>query len=227
MIMLTSLIDMLQATFPLIADLAIDPYYPDDNTPTLIILAASLIIAVAFFAIYAVASFFFMKIFAKANVPSWKAWVPVANLWKFFELGGYHGAFSLLFVANIFPFLGQAASIVGLVFLCMAAHQIGLKLGKENVWVLLFIFMAVIWLGIMAFGKSVWNDSLGKPALGVERPPSWPVYAGGVPPTPGYEPTPPPTGYAPSTPPPDYAHPPLSQGYAPPPSPPGPYPPQQ
>jgi len=175
--MLTSLINTLQTVLlPLLANIPSDIYYVDDNTPTLILLIIGTVLMVVLAVLYVVSAFFFMRLFAKANVPAWKAWVPFVNLWKFFELGGYHGALSLLIVANIVPCIGQVASIVGIVFMCMAAYQIGLKLGKDSVWVVLFIFLGIVWLGIVAFDRSVWNDSLAKPALGLERPPSWPYY---------------------------------------------------
>jgi len=132
--------------------------------------------------IYALVAIFYMKLFAKANVPAWKAWVPIVNMWKFLELGGYPGAISLLTLANLIPCIGSIAYIVCLVFMCMAAYQIGLKLGQDGAWVVLYIFVAIVWLGIMAFNKAIWNDSLGKPALGPERPPTWPPYNSGVPP---------------------------------------------
>jgi len=163
-----------------------------------------------------------MKLFAKAKVPAWKAWVPVVNTWKFLELGGYPGAISLLtFASMVFSYgylyyfystmfsmgysallsggygafgpdtmgnffftmilmmIGSLLSVVGTVFMCMSAYQISRKLGKDGVFVLLYIFLSPVWLGMMAFDKSVWNDSLAKPAKGKERPPAWtPVVAG-------------------------------------------------
>ena len=174
--------------YALIVAVPEEPYYHDDNITTLYILLVGLAAAVVFLIVYVVVSFFYMKIFAKAGVPAWKAWVPVVNIWKFFELGGYKGALSFLFVANIIPFLGQLACMVGIVFMIMAAHQVGLKLGKHGAWVAIFIFLGVIWLAVMAFDKSEWNDSLGKPALGPERPPASPIYGGGAPPMGGYPP---------------------------------------
>ena len=182
------------------------------------------ILAVVFFstivmsiAAYIVTSIFYMKLFAKANVRAWKAWVPYVNTWKFFELGGYPGALCLLSVAStvanmlylvplysslpyidsayyggnysylgftslisiIIYMVGSILSIVSIVFLCLSAYQIGRKLGKDGSWVVLYIFVSIVWLGILAFNKATWNDSLGRPARGQERPPSWPPYNGG------------------------------------------------
>lgn len=128
--------------------------------------------------LYVITAIFFMKLFAKANVPAWKAWVPFVNTWKFFELGGYHGALSLLLYSSVIPFLGWISGAFGVVLFCMAAYQIGLKNGKSGSWVVLFIFLEIVWAGILGLGSSTWNDSLGKPALGLERPPSWPPAGG-------------------------------------------------
>ncbi|MDR1088049.1 MAG: DUF5684 domain-containing protein [Coriobacteriales bacterium] len=146
-----------------------------------IVLGAFLIVIVILIVFYVVCAIFYMKLFAKANVPAWKAWVPVVNSWKFLELGGYPGALCLLSLAGFIPFIGWAGEIVALVFFCLAAYQIGLKLSKDGVWVVLYIFLSIVWLGIVALDRSTWNDSLGKPARGPERPPTWPPYGGGSP----------------------------------------------
>ena len=181
--------------------------------------------AIITIAVYILMAVFYMKLFAKANVPAWKAWVPVVNTWKFLELGGYPGAISILSLvgtlvsyiylgiyfnllltnglyfilagdynslaaswaslylpASIFSMVGSLATITCTVFMCMSAYQIGRKLGKEGVWVVLYIFLAIVWLGIMAFNKSAWNDSLGKPARGRERLPTWMPYGYSPPP---------------------------------------------
>jgi hypothetical protein len=123
-------------------------------------------------ALYVVNSYFMMRLFKKAHVEAWKAWVPVVNIWKFLELGGYQGALSLLIIGALIPLLGLVATVILVVFECMAAYQIGLKLRKESVWVVLYVFASTIWLGIVGLDRSVWDDSLGKPALGIEKPPT-------------------------------------------------------
>jgi len=186
-----------------------------------VIITSFAIVAVILATIHIVVAVFTMKLFDKARVPTWKAWIPFANMWKFMELGGYPGAISLLNLIGVvmlaaylaFINLYQIASsmslvlpadfgflnndlgailsrtwlsylVIGLlVILCTvsmvpAADQIGRKLGKSSSWLVLFIFAAIVWLGIMAFNKSVWNDSLGRPARGQERPPTWPAHGG-------------------------------------------------
>jgi len=215
-----------------------------------VMIASIVFMIVILIGIYVLTAVFYMKLFAKANARTWKAWVPFINTWKFLELGGYPGALSLLsplgsivglffFVpyyyniltfnyatmsdyslllsifsplATVSYFVNMICSSVVSVLMCMAAYQIGKKLGKDGSWVVLYIFLTIIWLGIVAFNKAVWNDSLGKPARGPERPPSWPLSGmQGYPPQQGY--TPPPQGFV-LPPQPGYA--PLPQGFAPP-----------
>ncbi|MCL2807794.1 MAG: DUF5684 domain-containing protein [Coriobacteriia bacterium] len=140
-------------------------YYGQEEA-LVFLMAYSVVSVIIGIGMYILVAFFLMKIFAKANVPAWKAWVPIVNCWKFLELGGYHGALCLL---ALIPFVG---GILAVVFMCMAAYQIGLKLGKEAIWVVLYIFLSIVWMGIMAFSAAQWRDSLGRPALGAERPPA-------------------------------------------------------
>jgi hypothetical protein len=48
----------------------------------------------------------------------------------------------------------------------IAANNIGLKLNKNGLWTLLYILLPPIWLAIVAFDHSTWNDMLGTPAQG-------------------------------------------------------------
>jgi hypothetical protein len=129
-------------------------------------------------ALYCLSAFFLMKLFRKANVDAWKAWVPFVNTWAFLQLGGYQGWIALLPLASIIPCVGWIGSIVTTVFMCMAAYQIGLKLRKEGVMVLLYIFIGIVWEGICGLDSSVWDDSLGKPSL-LPGVPSSGGYGGG------------------------------------------------
>jgi hypothetical protein len=119
--------------------------------------------------IYVVNAIFLGKIFKKAGVESWIAWVPFYNNWKFLELGGYQGWIAIL---SIIPYAG----IVTTVFMCMAAYQIGLKLRKDGVWVVLYIFLSLVWIIILAVDGSYWDDAYGKPSLTKEPVPTSRVY---------------------------------------------------
>jgi len=151
-----------------------------DAFPVIISFVVSMIFSLA---IYAVVAFLMMKLFQKANVVAWKAWVPVVNSWKFLELGGYPGWYCLFAFAAIIPVIGMVGPFAALVFMVLAAYQIGLKLDKEAAWVVLYIFVAPVWIGILGLNATPWDDSRGKPALGTERPPT--SGFGSAPPPPG------------------------------------------
>jgi hypothetical protein len=111
----------------------------------------------AFFAIFAVAYFAFivflivfaivywvltawsfMLLFRKVGIEPWIAWVPVYNIWKVLELGGFPGWMSLL---AFIPF----GSTVRDVFLYIGTYRIGTAFGKDGTWVLLAIFVLPLW----------------------------------------------------------------------------------
>ena len=107
---------------------------------------------------YAIFSYFLSRIFKKAGTPAWIAWVPVYSNWKMLELGGQHGAWSIV---ALIPFVG----IAGTVFLYIAAHNISLKLGYDVLMTVVAILLMPVWYIIMAFSPNQWNDSLGAPRL--------------------------------------------------------------
>lgn len=114
-----------------------------------IILVFSLIFAVISYVVYGVA---FSRIFKKAGVEGWKAWVPVYNMWTILELGGQKGYWSVLAFVPI-------VNIAAVVFTFIAMYNIGLKLGKDGTFVLLAIFLMPVWALWLAFDKSTWNQS--------------------------------------------------------------------
>jgi hypothetical protein len=90
------------------------------------------------------------RIFKKAGVESWKAWIPFYNNWILYELGdqkGYWAAVAIIPVANI----------VSGIFMIIAMYKIGLKLGKEGVFVLWAIFVPLVWYVWLAFDDSKWQ----------------------------------------------------------------------
>lgn len=139
-------------------------------------------------AMYAITAFLLSRIFKKAGVASWKAWIPIYNTWRLLEFGGQYGWWVLLpLVASIFAgivslfspdssFGISAAEIFGdlilvggtltyYVFWALAAYAIGLKLQKEGVFVLWAIFLPIVWMIWLAFDKSTWNESAGAARL--------------------------------------------------------------
>jgi uncharacterized membrane protein len=112
------------------------------------VLAFSLIfIAIA----YVIGAIFLGKIFKKAGVESWVAWVPFYNSWKMLEIGGQQGFWAVLAIIPI-------VNYVSVVFMYIAMYHIGKKLGKDGVFVLLAIFLPIVWLIWLAVDKSIWND---------------------------------------------------------------------
>ena len=100
---------------------------------------------------YVVVSFLLSRIFKKAGVAGWKAWVPVYNTWITYELGGQKGWWALLMFIPV-------VNLVASVFLYIAMYEIGLKLGKDGTFVLWAIFLPIVWYIWLAFDQSTWND---------------------------------------------------------------------
>ena len=117
----------------------------------------------------------------------------------------------------------------------MAAWRVGLKLQKEAVWLILYFFLSIVWLGILGFDKSRWNTAIPAapwagngflsdrtvwagipsqaPAGGYPADPATQPAPGAYPPPAGYQPPAPPAGYEPPagyTPPPAAAAPPAA-----------------
>ena len=101
---------------------------------------------------YVIGAFLLSRIFIKAGVEQWKAWVPIYNTWVMLELGDQKGYWAVLMLIPI-------VNIVALVFLIIAEYKIGLKLGKEGPFVLLAIFLPIVWLIWLAFDKSTWQGA--------------------------------------------------------------------
>lgn len=132
------------------------PYYDNTNYNSESAIALSfgimvfaLVFAAAFYVLHAI---FLGKIFKKAGVESWKAWVPVYNSWVMLELGDQKGYWA---VVSLIPFVG----IIGAIFIWIAMYQIGLNLGKEGAFVLLAIFLPTVWLIWLGADKSTWKGS--------------------------------------------------------------------
>lgn len=114
---------------------------------------------------YALTSFFLMKLFVKAGVQdSWRAWVPVYNMMIFFKLGdlspwlvlyGMAGVIVLSWIGIGFLF-GLALAALS----AMAAYRVGLKLQRDPVWVVLYVVVPVVWFGIVGLDGSRWNANV-------------------------------------------------------------------
>ena len=131
--------------------------YMYTSEPTSADTAAGIAIAGAFFFFflifaivsYAITAWLLGRIFKKAGVPQWAAWVPVYNNWKLLELGGQQGFWAILALVPI-------VNIVSAVFTYIAMYYVGKKLGKEDWFVLLAIFLPIVWLIWLGFDDSKW-----------------------------------------------------------------------
>lgn len=175
---------------------------------------------------YILTSWFLMKIFEKAGVTGkWRAWVPLYNTLIFAKLGDLNPWWLLILwgggiVLSWIPVIGNLIVLAAFIYTLLAAWRVGLKLQKEAVWLILYFFLSIVWLGINAFDKSRWNtaipaapwassflrDTTVWDGVPVQTP------AGGFPPNPVTQPG---TGYEPPA---GYQAPPA--GYTPPPAPP-------
>jgi len=107
-------------------------------------------------AIYVVTAFFLGKLFKKASVPAWVAWVPVYNTWKLLQIGGQQGWWAILAFVPV-------ANIASLIFTYIAMFHIGRKLGKSDAFILLGIFLSIIWIIWLGADSSTWDESKGAP----------------------------------------------------------------
>ncbi|MFZ1360783.1 MAG: DUF5684 domain-containing protein [Candidatus Saccharimonadales bacterium] len=101
---------------------------------------------------YAIGAFLTGRIFKKAGLEQWRAWVPIYSSWKLLELGGQQGFWAVLALVPI-------VNIVSAIFMYIAMYHIGLRLQKEGWFVLVAIFLPIVWLAWLAFDDSKWQKS--------------------------------------------------------------------
>jgi Family of unknown function (DUF5684) len=146
----------------------VDYYHPNYGLELLFGVFFAAIYVLFLLGFYALNAWFLSLVFRKAGIKQWKAWVPVYNYWVFLELGGQQGWLAILVLIPI-------ANVVGLVFICIAAYNVGLAFAKEGVWVVLYIFLPWLWLAIIGFDASRWEPW---------RSPAQPLYGANVSPPP-------------------------------------------
>lgn len=146
-----------------------------------ILLGILLVYTVFAVALYIVTSIFLAKIFKKAGVPAWIAWVPIYNNWKLLQIGGQQGWWSVLMLVPI-------VNIVSLVVTYIAMYHVGKKLGKEDWFILIAIFLTPIWVIWLGADSSKWDESKGAPRTDT---PALPPAGQAAKPTAGTDQTPP------------------------------------
>lgn len=144
--------------------------------------AAAIVVAAVFWLIFAVAAYvvsaiFLRKLFEKAGVANPNlAWIPVYNVLLFIKLGDlspliYLAGLGATLVLSWVPVIGFIIALVPAAMFIMAAYRVNLKLQKDPVPFTIFAaLLSIIWLGVVAFGKGVWNTA-SAPAAGLTPPP--------------------------------------------------------
>jgi len=129
----------------------------DDSASAAIFLGVLLFTFVMTVIAYVIMSLLLGRIFKKAGVPAWTAWVPFYSNYKLLEIGGQPGYWAIL---AIIPGVNIAAAV----FMYIAMYNIGLKLGKSGTFVLWALFLPIVWSVWLAVDASAWNDTLGAPS---------------------------------------------------------------
>ena len=133
-------------------DLFNSPSPADTSATDVGLLIITLFVLIVIVLTYVLTSFVLGRIFKKAGVAQWIAWVPFYNNWKMLELGDQEGFWAVL---ALIPFVNIASAV----FMYIAMYNIGLKLGKESWFVLLAIFIPIVWTVWLAFDGSKWKTA--------------------------------------------------------------------
>jgi len=123
----------------------------DDATAAALILGILLVSLIVGFVLYLVVSLSLMQIFKKAGVKPWIAWIPYYSNWKMLEMGGQQGFWAVLIIVPV-------VSIVSAVYTFIAMYHIGKKLGKDDAFVIIGIFLPLVWYIWLAVDQSKWHD---------------------------------------------------------------------
>lgn len=155
------------------------------------LMAVLLLLALAAYVIY---SIFLSKIFKKASLPAWQAWVPFLNSWRTLELGGKKGYWialgigssisstisrnidndNALAISIVFYIIAIGLGIAYFVINLIALHNINLKMQYGAGMTVCAAFLPIVWVIVLGVSKNQWNDSLGDPR--VDRPAAIPAY---------------------------------------------------
>lgn len=122
-----------------------------DTASILALLTFLLILTIFSIGLYLAIALSLMSIFKKAGVKPWIAWIPFYNSWKLLEIGGQQGYWAILTIVPV-------VSIVSAIFIYIAMYHIGKKLGKDDTFVILGIFLPIVWYIWLAVDKSEWHD---------------------------------------------------------------------
>lgn len=143
--------------------------YTDDTANTMLAILGSLVIVGLSLTVillsYIITAIILSFIFKKAKTETWKAWVPFYNVWVLFEIAGYKGWLSLAIPAaglllSPIPVIGFLAHIAMFIAYLLVFLNLQKAFSKEPVFIILYIFLPIVWLAILAFDKSKYDASL-------------------------------------------------------------------
>lgn len=121
------------------------------NIPDWLAGVISLFILAVSLAIYGAHAYLLGRLFKKANIETWRAWVPLYQYVPLLKLGGQKGFWAFFLVV-------PGISVVSSIFIYIAMYNIGLKMGKKSWFVLLGMFVPVLWVGWLGLDSSKWPD---------------------------------------------------------------------
>ena len=112
---------------------------------------------------YALTAFILGRLFKKAGIKSWKAWVPIYNLWKLFQIGGTEGVWALL------PVIAGISTVVLLLFTndFRMNYMSGDKLPPDQAAASIILLIVIVLTGLLfvvSYLQVTWNitKKLGK-----------------------------------------------------------------
>lgn len=150
-------------------------FYSDNESANAVLAVLAMLIGAGVFmflmaAGYIVTSIIMGFMFKKAGEPMWKAWVPVYNMWVLYELAGYKGWVYLLVVLSVsllgwIPVIGFIVALAAIAITVMVALNLQRAYGKETVWIILYIFLPLVWMAVIAFDKSSYDKDNMLPAI--------------------------------------------------------------
>lgn len=144
-------------------------FYSDNDSANAVMAVLVMLISAGVFMFfmaitYIVTSIIMGFMFKKAGEPMWKAWVPVYNMWVLYELAGYKGWVYLLVVLSAtllgwIPVVGFVVALAAIAVTIMVALNLQRAYGKETVWIILYIFLPLVWMAVIAFDKSTYDKT--------------------------------------------------------------------
>lgn len=91
------------------------------------------------------------KIFVKAGKKGWIALIPIYNTYTLFEISWGNGLYFLLLFLSLIPHIG---GVVGVIIMIITVVKLGKAFGKGTWFIIGLVFLAPIFMAILAFDKS-------------------------------------------------------------------------